>query len=61
MRERERNSHKTLALSRDPKEKAPMSLRDLAAEKEAADLQIALHMSRMEAQELRGKEKQPCE
>ena len=38
--------HMALALSRDPKEKSPMFLQDQAAEKEEADLQLALHLSR---------------
>ena len=50
--ERERESpglYKALALSRDPKEKAPMSLQEHTTEAEEADLQLALRLSRVEA------------
>ena len=40
-------------LSRNPREKAPMSLQDQEMEREEADLQQALHLSRVEAQKHR--------
>ena len=42
--------HEALALSLDPKGKAPMSLRKREAEATEKNLQIALHRSRKEAQ-----------
>ena len=41
---------RALALSHDPMGKAQMSLMDQEAKREEADLQLALHLSRVEAQ-----------
>ena len=45
------------ALSQDPRGKAQMSLTDQEAEREESDLQLALHLSRVEAQRVRKGEK----
>jgi len=60
--ERDRESpglHMAPTLSRDLKEKAPMSLQDQATEKEESDLQLAIHLSRVEAQKQSRIETQP--
>jgi hypothetical protein len=53
--------HRALVLTRVPREKAPMSLPELEAEAEEAELQLALHMSRAEANKLRREGTQPCQ
>jgi hypothetical protein len=53
--------HRALAFSRDPKQKASMSLHAHEMEAEEADLHFALHLSRVEAQKSGHEETPPCQ